>query len=1007
MSQDNKERTEKKNNHITKISIVSVLAAALFVIEIYEIINDPGNLVAIGALGVFLLGSVLTGVLMIGRLMEKKAQEQQEAFENVFRSEKAAYLLLRKYFDQMEQKMDSIGDNNTLPFKELISAQKALAKAQINRNKQNTNALLISNDRMMQRISKIQNEITKLNAEAGVNSDDQQIFLNEQDKEVLLGANRDVLNQQQEILNGLKEMEASLKNEILESVNKMTVLKSEKRLESELPNVQQDFLSELKFADDAVPELQLTEDTGSELQLTEDAVPELQSVEDIVPELQTVEDTVSDLQSLDDSLSDLQSGDDSISELQSLDDSMLELQSSDDSISELQSVDDSIPELQFVDDSIPELQSADDSIPELQSADDSIPELQSADDSIPELQSADDSIPELQSADDSILGLQSVDDSIPDLQSVDDSISELQSIGESIPDLQSVDDIVPDLQSLEDITPALQPIDVITPDLQMPGQEDLAELKMSESDSQDTLQLKEVSTPELQNADAGSMPELQLEEETMPEMQLAEDQTPESQLGEEALPEFQLQEDNIAPESDFPADLQPIRQESSKEFPKIDEDDLELHIPEGTFDDQLSDDHLASAAASDKTEEVLPNTESMLPNMQLITEENVESDLSPLPEEDIFSDLQPILENVLADLPPVSEEMIPKSTVMENETAEEPILPDTSENPEENVLPDLASITDENSLADLPPIEEEDVLPHLASILEENMLPHLPSMEEEKQPEVQKDQLSDLAEKEKEQKLKQPGENSSESALDKLLMQMKNQQTAVTESVLSPLQNKPELEPAANKTELPSSNGQPEDTKTQSAALDAGANTNLPKNDRSGSETAENEQDLKEHAASENPSEEGQEITPDKLAAMIANLGTANIEMDTEKEKPQEPVMAETLEPVRDAAEPSQEQELDDILKAMDIDDILGESVEDLDIDKILEVPVSADGKKSSGDGQVMSSEEIAALIANTDLLSETDSVPAKNTDMSDLPDLSDPSHVMSSDEIAALLANM
>lgn len=967
MSQDNKERTEKKNNHITKISIVSVLAAALFVIEIYEIINDPGNLVAIGALGVFLLGSVLTGVLMIGRLMEKKAQEQQEAFENVFRSEKAAYLLLRKYFDQMEQKMDSIGDNNTLPFKELISAQKALAKAQINRNKQNTNALLISNDRMMQRISKIQNEITKLNAEAGVNSDDQQIFLNEQDKEVLLGANRDVLNQQQEILNGLKEMEASLKNEILESVNKMTVLKSEKRLESELPNVQQDFSSELKFADDAVPELQLTED----------AVPELQSVEDIVPELQTVEDTVSDLQSLDDSLSDLQSGDDSISELQSLDDSMLELQSSDDSISELQSVDDSIPELQFVDDSIPELQSVDDSIPELQSADDSIP------------------------------GLQSVDDSIPDLQSVDDSISELQSIGESIPDLQSVDDIVPDLQSLEDITPALQPIDVITPDLQMPGQEDLAELQMSESDSQDTLQLKEVSTPELQNADAGSMPELQLEEETMPEMQLAEDQTPESQLGEEALPEFQLQEDNIAPESDFPADLQPIRQESSKEFPKIDEDDLELHIPEGTFDDQLSDDHLASAAASDKTEEVLPNTESMLPNMQLITEENVESDLSPLPEEDIFSDLQPILENVLADLPPVSEEMIPKSTVMENETAEEPILPDTSENPEENVLPDLASITDENSLADLPPIEEEDVLPHLASILEENMLPHLPSMEEEKQPEVQKDQLSDLAEKEKEQKLKQPGENSSESALDKLLMQMKNQQTAVTESVLSPLQNKPELEPAANKTELPNSNGQPEDTKTQSAALDAGANTNLPKNDRSGSETAENEQDLKEHAASENPSEEGQEITPDKLAAMIANLGTANIEMDTEKEKPQEPVMAETLEPVRDAAEPSQEQELDDILKSMDIDDILGESVEDLDIDKILEVPVSADGKKSSGDGQVMSSEEIAALIANTDLLSEPDSVPAKKTDMSDLPDLSDPSHVMSSDEIAALLANM
>ena len=111
--------------------------------------------------------------------------------------------------------------------------------------------------------------------------------------------------------------------------------------------------------------------------------------------------------------------------------------------------------------------------------------------------------------------------------------------------------------------------------------------------------------------------------------------------------------------------------------------------------------------------------------------------------------------------------------------------------------------------------------------------------------------------------------------------------------------------------------------------------------------------------------------------------------------------MAETLEP----SEPSSEQELDDILKAMDIDDILGESVEDLDIDKILESPASAGGKGGSDDGQVMSSEEIAALIANTDLLSEPE--PAKKTGVSDLPDLSDPSHVMSSDEIAALLANM
>ena len=93
-------------------------------------------------------------------------------------------------------------------------------------------------------------------------------------------------------------------------------------------------------------------------------------------------------------------------------------------------------------------------------------------------------------------------------------------------------------------------------------------------------------------------------------------------------------------------------------------------------------------------------------------------------------------------------------------------------------------------------------------------------------------------------------------------------------------------------------------------------------------------------------------------------------------------------------------------MKALDIDDIMETPEEDLDIDKILEVPLT--GMKSGqsdadNDNQVMSSDEIAALIANTDLLSDPE--PSKKND--GLPDLSDPGYVMSSDEIAALIANL
>jgi len=155
---------------------------------------------------------------------------------------------------------------------------------------------------------------------------------------------------------------------------------------------------------------------------------------------------------------------------------------------------------------------------------------------------------------------------------------------------------------------------------------------------------------------------------------------------------------------------------------------------------------------------------------------------------------------------------------------------------------------------------------------------------------------------------------------------------------------------------------------------------------------------------------DSREITPDRLAAMIANLGNEPIleEPETVAEE-SEPLEVSSLQPdAKSFTEPSSSQaqasveddELEKLMMAMDIDMDLGQSVEDMDIDKILEVPISEE--KAQSNNQVMSSDEIAALIANTELLSDPE--PVKNTD---LPDLSDPSYVMSSDEIAALIANM
>ena len=226
MSHENKE--EKRNNHMMKISFVSVLLALLCLIEMYEIINDPTNLIAIGALGVFILVAVYADIFFIGKMNEAKAKVQEEAFDDVYRSEKASYLLIRKYFDQMDRKMDSFGDRAVLPYKELVSAQKALAKVQINRSKQNANALLISNDKMLHKISSFQKEI----ADLATNTNN--VGLTEQDKEIFTEGNKDILVKQQEILAELKELESSLRNEIIESANKLASMKSQQTVTPEL-----------------------------------------------------------------------------------------------------------------------------------------------------------------------------------------------------------------------------------------------------------------------------------------------------------------------------------------------------------------------------------------------------------------------------------------------------------------------------------------------------------------------------------------------------------------------------------------------------------------------------------------------------------------------------------------------------------------------------------------------------------------------------------------------------
>ncbi len=281
------EKSKSKNSHIMIISLLSLVIVALFMIEIYEIINDPANLTAIGTIGAFTLAAVFVESLLIGRMSMHQSKNQENALDNVYRSEKANYLLMRKNFENFDKKIDVLAKQSEIPAKELLSAQKALVKVQINRTKENTDALMISNDKMVEKINR------KLDHSAYSG-------FNENDKAILAENNKDVLEKQQELLDGLKELENTLHNDILESANKLASMKSQQVIVREPQISMDEDLHPLSLEQDAL-EPNALDSQAMDFSFTEQKSeePELEGLEPLDLDTGLLSPKSSDLESLD------------------------------------------------------------------------------------------------------------------------------------------------------------------------------------------------------------------------------------------------------------------------------------------------------------------------------------------------------------------------------------------------------------------------------------------------------------------------------------------------------------------------------------------------------------------------------------------------------------------------------------------------------------------------------------------------------------------------------------
>ena len=196
---------QDKKQKKAKIQVIFLILISTLVIlaDFYAIINYPKEymlIVAITVIFMICLWGVISGFFSLSALKEDRREEQ---YDSIFKSEKASYLMLRKYFDEIEGKIEILQKESKIPTEDIINAQKGIAKVVINRNKENADAIMNSNEQLMETFEHLENKLKESND-----------FIIESQKNVIYENLKDIMEKQQVLSDSIKDMEIRLSQAI-------------------------------------------------------------------------------------------------------------------------------------------------------------------------------------------------------------------------------------------------------------------------------------------------------------------------------------------------------------------------------------------------------------------------------------------------------------------------------------------------------------------------------------------------------------------------------------------------------------------------------------------------------------------------------------------------------------------------------------------------------------------------------------------------------------------------
>ena len=170
---------ENGNPQKKKLQTSSVISVFVFLADIYFIVNMKSNYAILGVAALATLFCILSTINAWTKWKEADSQRAEEHYVDIMKAEKSTHLVSQKSFQNLDEKLNFIGQK-IMPIEKASSAnqqkiadmlenlmdgQKKVAKVTISRSKENATALMNSNDQLIQRMEEFQQSILDMKTE--------------------------------------------------------------------------------------------------------------------------------------------------------------------------------------------------------------------------------------------------------------------------------------------------------------------------------------------------------------------------------------------------------------------------------------------------------------------------------------------------------------------------------------------------------------------------------------------------------------------------------------------------------------------------------------------------------------------------------------------------------------------------------------------------------------------------------------------------------------------------